>query len=74
MPKFRILCHVCTEYMSYSEGAHMTLEMLEGMLDSSDHSEKSSTDQGRAKASNVVCCSVKCWICLTKALHILHEE
>ena len=45
-PTFRILCYVCTDAMGHSAGA---LEMLDEMLDSFDHPEKSSTEQGRAK-------------------------
>ena len=67
MQKFRILCYICTDSMGHSAGAHETLEMLHGMLDSVDHPEQSSTEQGRAKASNVVRCSVKCLIRLTRA-------
>ena len=48
---------------------HETLEMVDGMLHSFDHPKQSSTEQGRAKASKVVCCSVKCWIRSTRALH-----
>ena len=47
-PKFRILCYVCTDSMGHSAGARETLEMLDGMLDSFDHPEQSSTEQGRA--------------------------
>ena len=70
-PKFRNICYdVCIE----SAGAHETLEMLDGMLDSFDHPEQCSTEQGRAKGRKVLRCSVvKCWICLTKALDIKRE-
>ena len=68
MPKFRILCFLCTESIGHSAGAHETLEMLGEMLDSFDQPEQSSTEQGRAKVSKVVRCSVKCWIRLISAL------
>ena len=42
-PKFRILYYACTDSMGHSAGA---LVMLEGMLDSFDHPEQSSTEQG----------------------------
>ena len=48
-PKLQILCYVCTDSMGHRAGAHETLEMLDGMLDSSDHPEQSNTEQGRAK-------------------------
>ena len=54
-PKYRILCYLCTDYIGHRGGAHETLEMLDGMLDSSDHPEQSSTEHGKAKASNVRC-------------------
>ena len=53
--------------MGYSAGAHETLEILDGVLYSSDHPEQSSAVQCRAKASKVVRCSVKCWIRLPRA-------
>ena len=65
-PKYRIICDVCTDSMGHSAGAHETLEMLDGMSDSFDHPEQSSTEHGRAKASKVVRCSVKYWIRLTR--------
>ena len=55
---------VCTDSMGHSTAA---LEMFDGMLDSFDHPEQSSTEQGRTKVSKVVRCSVKCWIRLTWA-------
>ena len=67
-PKFPIQCYVCTDSMGHSAGAPETLEMLDAMLYSSDNPEQSSTESGRAKASKVVCCLVKCWIRLTRAL------
>ena len=48
--------------MGHSAGAHETLEMLDGMFDSFNHTEQSSTEQGRGEARKVVRCSVKCWI------------
>ena len=79
-PKFRILCYVCTtklvctDSMGHSAGAHETLEMLDGILDSFDHLEQGSTEQGRGRASKVECCSVKCWVRLTRALHYCQSE
>ena len=35
--------------MGHSAGAYKTLEMLDGMFDSFDHPEQSSTEQGRRK-------------------------
>ena len=54
--------HQCTDSMGHSAGAHETLEMLGGILDSFDQPEQSSIEQGRAKASKVVRCLVKCRI------------
>ena len=36
-PKFPMLCYVCTNFIRQRAGAHETLEMLDGMLDSFDH-------------------------------------
>ena len=47
---------------------HETLEMLDGMFFLFDHPKQSTTEQGRAKASKVASCSVKCWIRWTRAL------
>ena len=58
---------VCTDSMGHSAGAHDTLDTLNGMLDSFDQPEQSSTEQGRAKASKVVRCSVERWIRLSRA-------
>ena len=58
--------------MGHSAGADETLNMLDGILDSFDQPEQSSTEQGRAKASKVLRCSVKFWIRLTRAL--LHHK
>ena len=44
--KFRIPCYICTDSMGHSAGAHETLEMLDGMLDSFDHTE---AEQHRAR-------------------------
>ena len=38
--------------MGHSARAQETLEILDGMLDSSGHPEQSSSKQGRAKASS----------------------
>ena len=46
---------------------HETLEMLDGMVYSFYQPKQSSNEQGRAKASKVVRCSVKCWIRMTMA-------
>ena len=59
MPKFRILCYVCTDSIGYCAGAHETLEILDGILDLFDYPEQSSTEQGKAMASKIVRCSVK---------------
>ena len=50
MPKYRILCYVCTDSIGHSAGAHETLEILDGMLDSFNHPEsRAAQEQGRAK-------------------------
>ena len=49
-------------------GTTQTLEMLDGMLDSSNNTEQGSTEQSRVKVSKAVLCSVKCWIRMTRAL------
>ena len=56
--------------MGHSAEIHETLEDLDELLDSFDHPEKRSTDQGRAKASNVVHCSMTYWISLTRTLAV----
>ena len=53
--------------IGHSAGAQEIQEMLGGMLYSFDHPKHSSTEQGKAKASKVVLCSVKCCIRLTRA-------
>ena len=57
----------------FTSQRHETLEMLDRMLYSFDHPEQSSTEQGRAEASKVVCFSVKGWIRLTRAL-VAHQD
>ena len=73
-PKFRIQCYVCTDSMGHSARVHETLEILDEMMDSLEHPEQSSTEQGRAKASKVASCLVKCWIRLTRALYKSNHE
>ena len=48
--------------MGHSAGAQESLEMLDGMLYSIDQPEQISTEKGRVRTANVVCCSVNCGV------------